>query len=155
MAGMAGKAPAVVASLMSVGDHWWSRLAAALLSWCKHRCDWYYCQSESESVRVPLQLTVGQSVSQSVHLDIEPHCGLMTRCFFLFESYSSVHMRCPLWREDGSVVCQSDTTILEVRVLILLSLVVSRRHMDKWALELPWWVPIGLCLLASVCEAPT
>jgi hypothetical protein len=30
----------------------------------------------------------------------------MTRYFFLFESYCPVHVGRPVWREDGSVVCQ-------------------------------------------------
>jgi hypothetical protein len=54
-------------------------------------------------VKVTLRLTV----SQSVYLGVEPRLGLMTRCFFLFESYCPVHVGRPLWREFGSVICQS------------------------------------------------
>jgi hypothetical protein len=51
--------------------------------------------------------TDGQSVCLSVCLGVEPRLGLMTRCFFLFESYCAVHVGRPLWREVGSVICQS------------------------------------------------
>jgi hypothetical protein len=34
--------------------------------------------------------------SQSVCLGVEPRLGLMTRCFFLFESYCPVHVGRPL-----------------------------------------------------------
>jgi hypothetical protein len=56
--------------------------------------------SKSE-VKVTLRLTVSQSVS----LGVEPHLGLMTRYFLLFNSYGLVFLGLPLWREDGSVFC--------------------------------------------------
>jgi hypothetical protein len=59
--------------------------------------------TESISVRVTLRLTV----SQSVCLGVEPRLGLMTRYSFFLENYCPVHMGRPLWREVGSVVCQS------------------------------------------------
>jgi hypothetical protein len=49
-------------------------------------------KNHSAEVKVTLQLTV----SHSVCLGVEPQLGLMTRCFFLFESYCPVHMGRPL-----------------------------------------------------------
>jgi hypothetical protein len=48
-----------------------------------------------------------RSVSLSVRLGVEPRLGHTTRYFFLFEHYCPVHVGPPLWREVGSVVCQS------------------------------------------------
>jgi hypothetical protein len=42
-------------------------------------------------VKVTLRLTVGQSVS----LGVEPHLGLMTRYFLLFDSYGFVFVGRP------------------------------------------------------------
>jgi hypothetical protein len=44
-------------------------------------------QSQSQII-VMLQLMV----SQSVCLGVEPQLGLMTRCFFLYDSYCPVHV---------------------------------------------------------------
>jgi hypothetical protein len=57
----------------------------------------FICQSQSHIA------TDGQSVC----LGVEPRLWLMTRYFFLFESYCPVHVGRPLWREDGSTICQS------------------------------------------------
>jgi hypothetical protein len=57
--------------------------------------------------KVTLRLTVGQSVSQSVSLGVEPHLGIMTRYLLLFDSYGLVIVGRPLWREDRSVFCQN------------------------------------------------
>jgi hypothetical protein len=48
-----------------------------------------------------------RSVSQSVSLGVKPNLGLMTRYLLLFDSYSLVIVGRPLWRQDGSVFCQS------------------------------------------------
>jgi hypothetical protein len=53
-----------------------------------------------------------RSVSLSVCLGVKHRLGLMTRCFFLFESYCPVHVGRPLWREVGSVICQSQSVVL-------------------------------------------
>jgi hypothetical protein len=45
--------------------------------------------------------TDGWSVGQFVCLGVEHRLGLMTRFFFLFESYCPVHMGRPVWREVG------------------------------------------------------
>jgi hypothetical protein len=63
--------------------------------------DWVTSQSQSHIA------TDGQSVC----LGVEPRLGLMTRCFFLFESYCPVHVRRLLWREVGSVICQYWVTV--------------------------------------------
>jgi hypothetical protein len=57
----------------------------------------------STQVKVTLRVTV----SQSVNLAVKPNLGLMTRYLLLFDSYSFVIVGRPLWREDGSVFCQS------------------------------------------------
>jgi hypothetical protein len=62
---------------------------------------------------LPKRQSVSQSQSeshcdwQSVCLGVEPRPGLMTRYLFSLESYRPVHMGRPLWREVGSVICQS------------------------------------------------
>jgi hypothetical protein len=48
----------------------------------------------SVKVKVPLRLTV----SQSVCLDVEPLLVLMTRCMLLFDGYCHVFVGRPLWR---------------------------------------------------------
>jgi hypothetical protein len=48
----------------------------------------------SSQVKFALRLTVGQSVFVSI------------------ENYSPVHMGHSLWREDGSVVCHSESTVI-------------------------------------------
>jgi hypothetical protein len=57
--------------------------------------------------RFKVKVTLWLTVSQSVYLGVEPRLGLMTRYFFLFESCCPVHVGSPLWREVGSVICQS------------------------------------------------
>jgi hypothetical protein len=52
-----------------------------------------------------------QSVSQSVCLGVEPNLGLSTRDLF-FLSYCPVFWGRPLWREVGSVICQSFVNIV-------------------------------------------
>jgi hypothetical protein len=39
---------------------------------------------------------------------------------------------------SDATIAMTDVTVLEVRIFILLSLVVARRHADKWVLGLPW-----------------
>jgi hypothetical protein len=62
--------------------------------------------------QVKVKITLRLTVCQSVRLGVESRLGLMTRRFFLIESYSSVHVWCPLWREVGSVICQSKSVVL-------------------------------------------
>jgi hypothetical protein len=79
-----------------------------------------YCCSVVR-VRVTLRLTV----SQSVCVGVEPRLGLMTRYLFFIESYSSVHMGRPLWREVGSVISTAEHGPHRKRPLLL-----SRRVSD-------------------------
>jgi hypothetical protein len=67
------------------------------------------CLGQSQSQSQSHIATDGQSVSQSVSLGVEPHLGLKTRYSVLFDSYGLVFFFVgrPLWREDGSVFCQS------------------------------------------------
>jgi hypothetical protein len=58
-------------------------------------------------VRVKVKVTLRLTVSQSVCLGVEPRLGLMTRYYFLNESYCPVQVGRPLWREVGFVICQS------------------------------------------------
>jgi hypothetical protein len=48
------------------------------------------------ATKVKVKVTLRLTVSQSVCLGVEPRLGLMTRCFFLFESYCPVHVGRPL-----------------------------------------------------------
>jgi hypothetical protein len=70
-------------------------------------------------VEVPLRLTVGRSVGQSVCPGVEPILGLVTRYYFLSEGWSEscglVSVGSPLWREDGSAVCSAITQWSESR----------------------------------------
>jgi hypothetical protein len=52
-----------------------------------------------------LWVTLRAKVSLSASLGVEPHLGLMIRCYVLFESYDFVNVGRPLWREVGSVIC--------------------------------------------------
>jgi hypothetical protein len=64
----------------------------------------------SVRVRVTLQLTV----SQSVCLGVEPNLGLLTRdiIFFFFLKVTVLYyLGRPLWREVGSVICQSTVSL--------------------------------------------
>jgi hypothetical protein len=80
---------------------WWILLASVikllLRSWTGSRL------LTQNKVKVTLRLTVNKSAC----LGVEPRLGLMTRCFFLFESYCPVPVGRPLWQEVGSVICQS------------------------------------------------
>jgi hypothetical protein len=57
-------------------------------------------ETDLTKVKVTLRLTV----SQSVRLGVEPHLGHMIRYLVLPAFFFVGH---PLWREDGSVFCQS------------------------------------------------
>jgi hypothetical protein len=61
-------------------------------------------------VRVTLQLTV----SQSVCLGVEPNLGLLTRDIYFFFLKVTVlsYLGRPLWRQVGSVICQSFVIII-------------------------------------------
>jgi hypothetical protein len=66
------------------------------------------CKLLYNSVRVRVRVILQLTVSQSVYLGVEPDLGLLTRdIFFLFESHCPVIWGRPLWREVGSVFCQS------------------------------------------------
>jgi hypothetical protein len=56
--------------------------------------------------------SVGQSVSQSVCLGVESTLELVTRYYFLSESWCIVSVGRPLWWEVGSVFCQSMSAYL-------------------------------------------
>jgi hypothetical protein len=66
-------------------------------------------------VRVTLRLTV----SQSVCLGVEPHLGLMTRYLIIYlicwKLQSCLWGR-PVWREVGSVACQSVICVMSLSV---------------------------------------
>jgi hypothetical protein len=57
--------------------------------------------------KVKVKVTMRLTVSQAVSLGVEPHLELITRYLLLFDSYCLVIVGRPLWREDGSVFCQS------------------------------------------------
>jgi hypothetical protein len=52
-------------------------------------------------VWVPLRPTVCRSVG----LGVEPHLGLMTGFYVMFDSFDFVNVGRPLWRGVGSVIC--------------------------------------------------
>jgi hypothetical protein len=63
-------------------------------------------------VKVKVKVTLRMTVSESVCLGVGPRLGLMTECFFLFESYCPLYAGRPLWREVESVICQSWLVVL-------------------------------------------
>jgi hypothetical protein len=68
-------------------------------------------------VRVRVIVTLRLTVCQSVRLGVEPTLGLTTRCYFPLEvwclkfSVFSLFGH-PLWREVGSVICQSKSIVI-------------------------------------------
>jgi hypothetical protein len=77
------------------------------------------CQSQMSNVKVTLRLTV----SQSVHLGVEPTLGLLTRVYFFKRGLVWKFLSClwgrPLWREVGSVICLSRS-------------IVSCQYVQRW-----------------------
>jgi hypothetical protein len=74
----------------------------------------YYAGNLSNEVEVTLRLTVSQSVSQSVCLDVGYPCGtcdqiLLPVGMLLSETCGLVSVGRPLWREDGSIICSAIT----------------------------------------------
>jgi hypothetical protein len=67
----------------------------------------YRCAVDCLYMKSKVKVTLRLTVSQSVSLGVEPHLGLMTRYLLPFDSYALVFVGRPLWREDGSVFCQS------------------------------------------------
>jgi hypothetical protein len=58
-------------------------------------------------------VTLRLTVCQSVCLGIEPRTGLMTRYLLLFDNFCFVFGEGrPLWREGGSVFCQSLSAVI-------------------------------------------
>jgi hypothetical protein len=84
------------------------------------------CKSKSYCDWRSVSLSVSQSVSQSV--------SLMTRYLLLFDSYGLVFLGRPLWREDGSVLCQSHNSLIETVLLVLSRHGPHRKHRSNIAL---------------------
>jgi hypothetical protein len=89
---------------------------------------------ESVRVRVILRLTVCQSVRPGV----EPTLGLTTRCYFPLEvlclkfSVLSLFGR-PLWREVGSVICQSKSVVVcqgKIHIYIFCVIHISNMYIQ-------------------------
>jgi hypothetical protein len=57
-------------------------------------------------------VTLRLTVSQSVRLGVEPRPGLMIRYQLLFDNFCFVLAGYPLWREGGSVFCQSLSAVI-------------------------------------------
>jgi hypothetical protein len=69
-----------------------------------------YTRAENLSAQSQSQIHVatdGQSVNQSVCLGVQSTLELVTRYYFLSESCCFVSVVRPLWREVGSISCQS------------------------------------------------
>jgi hypothetical protein len=67
--------------------------------------------------RYKVKVTLRLTVSQSVCLGVKPKSGTSDQRFFFPQSYCLVFLGRPLWREVGSVMCQSlsmDSTIVSV-----------------------------------------
>jgi hypothetical protein len=75
--------------------------------------------TELKCTQVKVKVTLW--LSQSVNLGVKPNLGLMTRYLLLFDSYSLVIVRRPLWREDG-LKCLS----LSLSLSLMLRPTVSR-----------------------------
>jgi hypothetical protein len=60
-------------------------------------------------LQTQVKATLRPTASQSVCLRVKPNLGLLTTdlFFFLFQIYGLVSVGRPLWREVGSVICQS------------------------------------------------
>jgi hypothetical protein len=56
-------------------------------------------------VRVKVKVMLRPTVSRPVCLGVKPHLGPKTRFLLLSDSCGFAHVGRPLWREDGSVVC--------------------------------------------------
>jgi hypothetical protein len=79
----------------------------------------------SVSVSVTLQLTVSQSAS----LGVGPNLGLLTRdIFFLWKLTVLSNLGRPLWREVGSVICQSFVNIVGSSFSIYIQFILCVIH---------------------------
>jgi hypothetical protein len=92
----------------------YSRLCSVSYGWTQSEsesellCNW---QSVSQSVQSQSYFVIdSQSVSQSVRLGVEPTVGLPLEVWCLKLSVLSLFGR-PLWREVGSVICQSKSVV--------------------------------------------
>jgi hypothetical protein len=65
-----------------------------------------FCGASALATQVKVKVTLRR---RSVRLSV---LVSSPRCFFLFESYCPVHVGRPLWREVGSVICQSESVVL-------------------------------------------
>jgi hypothetical protein len=69
----------------------------------------YYGCSQSQSIS---HITIGD---QAISLGVEPLLGLVTRYYFLFDSYCFVYVGRPLWREVGSLLSVSVSNIKSIQ----------------------------------------
>jgi hypothetical protein len=74
----------------------------------------FYCfiRDSPNLARVRVRVTLQLTVSQSVCLGVEPNLGLMTRDIFFLKVTLLSYLGRPLWREVGSVICQSFVNII-------------------------------------------
>jgi hypothetical protein len=103
---------------------------------------------------VKVKVTLRLTVSQSVCLGVEPRLGLMTRCFFLLESYCPVHVGRPLWGEVVSVIWRNWNSSIYLSSSKPSFLLSPRRYSSGWALT-SWIISLNFSLffICSVDEA--
>jgi hypothetical protein len=102
-----------ISKLFSASTTSFSLLTTAALNWVElslsTSSSWYRTPHSSSQLKVKVMLrqTVSQSICRGVKFTLEP----VTRYYILSESCCVVSVGRPLWREVGSVSCQSLSSV--------------------------------------------